>query len=136
MLSLLLLFQRFYKKKSAYIFLKSQRLMTFHSCQCCKAIFFTLYIQIPLCIFFLLTLREMGFSPSLTSGNILSTSELLKAFLKYVFLLIVVYFEDLNWDNFVKTEKQIYECKRKCWNELFHFIKCFSLLRTEFLMYS
>lgn len=68
--------------------------MTFHSCQCCKAIFFTLYIQIPLCIFFLLTLREMGFSPSLTSGNILSTSELLKAFLKYMFLLIVVYFED------------------------------------------
>lgn len=39
-----------------------------------------------------------------------------------MFILIVVYFKDLNWDNFVKTEKQIYNEKENARMSYIHFL--------------
>lgn len=60
----------------------------------------------------------------------------IEAFKKYKFLLIVVYFEALNWDNFVRKAERFMNIKENAeWVFSSFLIKCFPFLRTEFLIY-
>lgn len=133
-LSFLLLVQSFYEKKSANFFFLITKIYDFSLISVLKGIFFSFTFK-SLYVFFYSSSEGSGFFSLFVFRQHFIYMGSIEAFRKYMFLLIVVYFEALNWDNFVRKAERFMNIKENTGWVFFFFLNCFPFLRTEFLMY-
>lgn len=128
-------YRAFTKRNLRTFFFKITKIDDFSLISVLQGNFFSFTFK-SLYVFFYSYIERSGFFSLFVFRQHFICMGSIEAFRKYFFLLMVVYFEALNWDNFVRKAERFMNIKENAgWVFSSFLIKCFPFLRTEFWMY-